>query len=222
MMKLTELVRTLYDADQPQGCTEEEIAAVRARFGVLPAVVEEFWRTVGRTKRVNSVQDTWIFPEHYAKWAWLDDYDALILLHENQGVCRAGIRREDLALPDPPVYTQMEDGGPWLLSAPTTSAFLEAALLYESVFQLECSPEEFFELPEEDLAVIQEKLTRQPAVLKHWMEMEVTFYSSRPDNLVAVMELGGEYGGYQMLYGGATPESYEALLEVMEDLGEAI
>lgn len=38
-MNLFELVRDLYGIDRPQGCTEEEIAAVRERFGALPVVV---------------------------------------------------------------------------------------------------------------------------------------------------------------------------------------
>ena len=49
--------------------------------------------------------------------------------------------------------------------------------------------------------------------------MEITCYSSRPDNLLAVMDVGDQY---QTLYGGATEESCAALLEVMEGLGEPV
>mgnify|MGYP001024789568 CR=1 FL=1 len=218
-MELRQLVRDLYGIDRPQGCTEEEIAAVRKIFGVLPAVVEDFWRTFGRTKELNQCQDDWMFPEQYAKWKWLAEGDALILLNENQGVCRAGIRREDLSRPDPPVYTQMEDDDPWLLSAPAVSEFLEAALLYESVWRLKYSPAEFYWLTDEELAAVQPKLIKHPAVLRNWIEMEITCYSSRPDNLLAVMDVGDQY---QTIYGGATEESCAALLEVMEGLGEPV
>ena len=44
-MKPQEIVRDLYGVDQPQGCTEEEIAAMKERFGAIPAVIEDFWRT---------------------------------------------------------------------------------------------------------------------------------------------------------------------------------
>lgn len=218
-MELRTLVRDLYGVDRPQGCTDNEIAAMKERFGAIPVVVEEFWRTFGRTKELNQCQDTWCFPEEYQKWECLSEYDCLLLLTENQGCCRAGIRREDLTLPDPPVYTQTEDDDPWVLSAPTTSAFLEAALLYESVWWLEHSPEGFYWLTEEELAVVQAKLTRHSAVLKHWMEMEITCYSNRPDNLAAILDVGDQY---QALYGAATEESYAALMEVMEGLGEEI
>ena len=218
-MELREIVRTLYGVERPQGCTEEEIAAVRERFGVLPAVVEEFWRGFGRTRELGQCQDDWMFPEQYAKWKWLEEYDSLVLLNENQGCCRACVRREDLTLPDPPVYTRMEEDDPWLLSAPTTSAFLQAALLYESVWRLEYAPDEFYWLTDEELALVQSKLTRHPAVLRNWMEMEITCYHNRPDNLLAILDVGGQY---QTLYGGATEASCAALLEVMEGLGEAI
>ena len=146
-MELRKLVRDLYGVERPQGCTEAEIAAVRERFGVLPAAVEEFWRTFGRTKELNQGQDSWVFPNQYAKWKWLEEYDSLILLNENQSVFQACVQPSDLTLPDPPVYL-LEGESSRLLSAPTVSEFLEAALLYEAVFQLEYSPEEFFEFTE--------------------------------------------------------------------------
>ena len=219
-MELRQLVRDLYGIDQPQGCTEAEIAAVREKFGALPAVVEDFWRTFGRTQRLNYTQDNWIFSEDYQKWKNLAEDDDLLLLNENQSVYLAYIRREDLTLPDPPVYLRRGEEGPWELSAPTVSEFLEAALLYEGVWQLEHNPEEFYELSAGDMAVVHAKLEKRPAVLRNWFVTETTFYSSRPDNLVVVMDMGD--GDYQALYGGATEESYTALLEVMEGLGEPI
>ena len=218
-MNLLELFRDLYGVDQPQGCTDEEIAVVKEIFGAIPAVVEDFWRTFGRTPRLNYVQDIWILPEHYSRWTWPGESEYLILLNENQGVCRAGIRREDLGLPDPPVYIQREYDAPWLLSAPTTSKFLEAALLYESVWQMEYIPEEFYWLTDEELAEVQAKLTKHPAVLKNWMEMEITFYSNRPDNLVVIMDVGDQY---QTLFGAVTEERYLELMDVMEGLGEPV
>ena len=79
---------------------------------------------------------------------------------------------------------------------------------------------EFYWLTEKELAVVQDKLTKSPAVLKNWFVSEITFYSSRPDNLVVIMDM--EDGMYQASYGGATQESFDALMEVMEGLGEPI
>ena len=218
-MNLWELFRDLYGVDQPQGCTDEEIAAVKEIFGAIPAVVEDFWRTFGHTPQLNYGQDTWILPEHYFKWTWPGDSEYLILLNENQGVCRACIRQEDLSLSDPPVYTQMEDNDPWLLAAPTTSKFLEAALLYESVEQMEYVSDEFYWLTGEELTQVQAKLTKHPAVLKNWMEIEITCYSNRPDNLLVIMDVGDQF---QTLFGAVAEKSYQALLDVMKGVGEPI
>ncbi len=217
-MDLSVLVRDLYGVDQPQGCTDEEIAGMKERFGAIPAVVEDFWRTFGHTKELDQCQDNWMFPEQYSKWKWLEEYDGLVLLNENQGCCQACVRREDLTLPDPPVYEFVNDEAQEQIS-PSVSQFLEAALLYESVWQLDYVPEEFYWLTDEELAAVQAKLTKHPAVLRNWIEMEITCYSNRPNNLLAIMDVGDQY---QTLYGGATQESYAALLEVMEGLGEPI
>ena len=77
-------------------------------------MLEDYYRAAGRTKAFHCVQDTWMLPEHFQKWEWLREPDYLILLNENQGVCQAGIRREDLMLPDPPVYVT-EDDKNWVL-----------------------------------------------------------------------------------------------------------
>ena len=217
-MELRELFRTLYSVDHPQGCTDEEINTVKEIFGTLPAVVEDFWRTFGRTQRLNCVQDTWILPEHYSKWSWPGASEFLVLLNENQGCCQAGIRREDLSLPDPPVYEFVNDEAQELIS-PSVSEFLKAALTYEAVWQMEYASEEFYWLTDGELTEVQGKLTKHSAVLKNWMEYEFTFYSNRPDNLLVVIDVGDQY---QCLFGAATEESYLELIDVMEGLGEPL
>ena len=84
---------------------------------------------------------------------------------------------------------------------------------------MEYIPEEFYWLTDEELAEVQAKLTKPPAVLKNWMEMEITCYSNRPDNLVVIMDVGDQY---QTLLGAVTEESYLELMDVMEGLGEPI
>ena len=53
-----------------------------------------------------------------------------------------------------PVYTRMEDDDPWLLSATTTSEFLEAALTYEAIWQLKYSVEEYHWLTDEEFPLL--------------------------------------------------------------------
>ena len=217
-MDLSTLIKQLYAVDTLEGYTEDEIILLKEKYGSLPATLEEFYHTAGRTDSLWHVQDIWITPEHREKWAWLQESSHFILLNENQGVCRAGIRRSDMTLSDPPVYVTMDDTA-WKLCASTTSEFLAAALAYEAVFAFDHCSENIYWLSEEDLSVVQSRLTKLPFVLQNWMVPTITCYNNAPDNLAVVLDFGGEY---QMLYGGATVESYNKLQSVLIDLGEPV
>lgn len=218
-MDLTTMIKQLYAVDTLEGYTDEDISYLKTMYASLPTVLEEFYRTAGKTPAIHLVQDIWMKPEHYRDRAWLKEDDShFILLNENQGVCRAGIRKEDMALPDPPVYVTMDDED-WELCASTTSEFLAATLTYESVFAFEYWSEEFFWLSEEELELIQSRLTRLPFAMQNWMDATITCYNNAPDNLVVVMDMEGEY---QMFFGGVTEEAYKKLQSILGDMGEPV
>lgn len=213
-----EKFKPLYGVDLLQGYTEQDIAGLKEIFGALPQVLEEYYRAAGRTDAFRHVQDEWMLPEHFKKWEWLRESEYMILLNENQGVCRAGIRREDLRLPNPPVYTT-EDDENWVPCAPSLREFLCAALAYEAVFAPEYSPEEFYWLTPEELEVLKSGLTKLPFEMENWIGgMKITLYQNAPENMVAVMDCGD----LQMLYGAASKEAYEKLCTVTAGLGEPI
>ncbi len=215
-----EMLKSLYAVDTLQGYTEEEIESLKELFGALPQVLEEYYRTAGRTKAFRQVQDSWMLPEDFQKWEWLQKSDHMILLNENQSVCRAGIRRGDLCQPDPPVYTT-EDDEHWVLSASSVSEFLPAALLYESVYTLEYSPEEFYWVTEEEVEQISARLQKLPFEMANWVSgMTITFYSNEPDHLVVIMDCGDEDS--DMLYGATSETAYKKLMAVLEGIGEPL
>lgn len=220
MPNFWEMFKPLYAADALEGYAAEEIAYLKELFGALPRVLEEFYRAAGCTKEFHCAQDTWMLPEHFKKWEWLRKSHYLILLNENQGVCRAGIRREDLGLSDPPVYI-IEDDENCAICSPSTTEFLSAALAYEGVFTFAYNPEEFYWLTGEEMEQISSKLTKLPFELKNWLGgMRITLYNNEPDNMVAVMDCDGE--DLQMLYGAASEASYERLMAVLGGIGEAM
>lgn len=215
-----ETLKPLYGVSELQGYADADIAALKERFGALPAVLEEYYRAAGRTAAFHHVQDTWMLPEDFQRWEWLQRSEYLTLLVENQGVCRAGIRREDLCLPDPPVY-ESEDEGEWALCAPAVSVFLPAALAYESVIGIEFAPCDFFWLTEEELSRIRTGLTQLPYSFGPWISgMKITLYQNAPDNLAAILEC--EDGELQMLYGAASEASYQKLMTVLKGIGEPL
>lgn len=216
-MDFGEMIKQLYAVQELRGYTEIELAPVKTCFGTLPQVVEDFWCRAGRTEEIYHVQDQWIKPEDFHKWDWLRKSDYLILLNENQGCCRAGIRRSDLDKADPPVYVTMDDQN-WKLCAETTSEFLQAALAYEAIFTFSLGPEDFvLWLTEEELEVIRAGLERKPFELHGWLDMDMSFYSNATDNMVVIMDCGD----LETIYGAASEVSYKKLMEVMEGLGEA-
>jgi len=229
-MNCLERIKPLYGVTDVTGCPEAEITAMKSRFGALPEVIEDFYQTAAKTEAFHFVQDNWILPEHYEKWAWLKETDALLLMSENQGVCFAGIRKEDLAKPDPPVYvTYEEDFSGWSLCAKSASEFLAAALTYEAVFSFAHLPEEMYWYTPEEAEKVRAGLTKLPFELLNWCsETHITLYQNAPDNLLVLLgwddeeDETGEGGEYQALYGAVTEESYQRLIAVLGGLGEPV
>ena len=89
-------LKQIYSVEEFCGYTDEDIDYIKGLFGNIPKALEEYYRKAGRTEAFQRVQDTWLLPEHFKKWKWTQKSDHMILLNENQGVCRAGIKREDL------------------------------------------------------------------------------------------------------------------------------
>ena len=204
-----------------QGYTDEEIAIVKKYFDPLPLALEAFWKSAARTEAIHKVQDQWIKPEYFEKWAWLREGDYLVILIENQGCCRAGIRKKDLEKTDPPVYMAADETEDhrWTLCTGTLSEFLQAALAYEAIFAFPFHGEEFmYWLTEEELETVRSGLEKQPFGLHGWLGMDMSFCSNASDNMVVVMDCGD----LETLYGAASETGYKKLMGVMEGLGEAI
>lgn len=210
--------KALYAVETLQGYTETEIGLLKKIFGTLPCVLEDFYRTAGRTEAIYDGQDNWPLPEYYQKRELLWHPDYLILLNEAQYVCCAGIRREDIHLSDPPVYAIQDDGN-CALCAPATSEFLNAALTYEAVYTFAYSSEEFYLLTKEDIALINTRLTKLPYEMTNWINgVKITFFQNEKDNLAVVMDCGD--GMPDMLYGAASEASYAKIQLALRGIGE--
>jgi len=217
-----ERVKILYGINSFQGYSEEEVGSMRQVFGALPKVLEDFYYTAGRTEAFRNVQDIWMSPEKFKKCGWLKDDTQtggmFVILNENQGVCQAGVRKEDLSLADPPVYNfYCDELKP---CAPSVSEFLVAALVYEAVFSFDECSEDFYYLEEKDMDILKSRLDKLPLEIQSWVgDMKITMYSNAPDNLVTVMECDGEYN---ICYGAVTKASFDHLSEAIEDIGEPL
>ncbi len=211
-------IKTLYQVEQLEGYTEQELTQIENRYGKLPEALAEFYRTAAKTPALHHVQDTWITPQQYQEHpkSWFPE-DMLLLLAENQWVCCAGIKKEDVHLDNPPVYVT-EDNKQYLLSAPTTNTFISAVLLYQAVFAMEYVFDDVLWLEQEDFEKLEQRFEKYPYTMQNWLSIgEMDCYFDDIDNLVNVWDLDGEW---QVLYGATNATAFERLSAKLADLGE--
>ncbi|MCI5655489.1 MAG: hypothetical protein SOT80_02685 [Candidatus Pseudoruminococcus sp.] len=60
-------LKRIYSVEEFCGYTDEDIDYIKSLFGDIPKVLEEYYRTAGKTEAFNYVQDTWFLPEHFKK-----------------------------------------------------------------------------------------------------------------------------------------------------------
>ncbi|MDE6615419.1 MAG: SMI1/KNR4 family protein [Lachnospiraceae bacterium] len=220
-----DFIKKVYDIKEFHGSTPEEIAKLKQKFGEIPDVLEEFYLKAGNTKKLQYGQDTWIMPHDYFKYAWTRDFDdGIILLNENQGVCQAYIRKQDLSLPDPPVYLWCGRGEELNLCASSVSEFLMAASAYEAAFTFDYNPEDFYYLSYNDIEEFESRLDKLPFKMQ-WIsdDLEIVFYRNDPGNLIAALCCDSEEdGGMQLIYGAVNEEAYKKLEKAIDDICEPL
>lgn len=87
----------------------------------------------------------------------IDTYkDCFVLLNENQGVFQVVIKRTDMTMDNPPVYVPY---GTKLIGkcADIVTDFLMAMLIYQSVFAMKYSPEDFSWWADDEMLVIRKQ-----------------------------------------------------------------
>ena len=220
MLSFLDLIKKLYAVKSFHGYTDKEIDSLKQLFGNIPAVLEEYYRTAGKTKEFQYGQDLWVKPEEYKGHSWYNNIDGMVILNENQGVCQACIKREDLSLPDPPIYNNYNEDE-WELCASSVSEFLVSMLAYNSAFMFEYSPEDFYCIEDQNIKEFQSRLEKYPFEIKSWIGgIRITFYNNSPGNLAVVMEEDDNSGYLQLIYGASGKDAYNKLQKALEDICE--
>ncbi len=158
-----------------------------------------------------------LIPAKYRKYTWMDRdiyKDYFVLLNENQGVFQVVIKRNDMTMDNPPVYVL--DGTKLIgKCADTVTDFLMEMVIYQSVFAMKYSPEDFFWYTDDEMLVIRKTMTIMPYKLKNWYSDTIEFYSNAADNMLYVMS-----DGNQGTYGAMTSLSYKKIETVLGEMGE--
>ena len=212
-----ELIKKLYGVEKLTGCDNSDIEKLKNIYGSIPKELEGFYRQAAKTEQLNQVQDTWIFPGNIEKNKWIHKppySDYLILMNENQGVFQLVIKKEDLVKDNPPVYVFDESDNTLNICADMLTDFLMGMLLYQSVFYMPYSPEEFFWYSDEEADITKNSLNKLPYKLQNWYSDCIEFYSNASDNMLYIMS-----DDNQGTFGAMSKESYEKIYAVIGELG---
>ncbi|MCH5209311.1 MAG: hypothetical protein J1F04_10520 [Oscillospiraceae bacterium] len=204
----------LFQVETPVGYTKEEVEKAKAAIGDLPSELEKFYLYCGKSPELQHLQDDLMLP---GKYPALLDPDYIVIFNENQGVCQAAVKKSEISLDDPPVYTSIDDGE-WTLSSPHVSEFLKAMFDYQASIVLDFNPEDFFFVTEEEKAKI-ESLFPKLGSFNGWLyTWKVTVYG---ENGIRIALMENEDGGdIQMNYAANNQEDFDKVTAMLDGIGE--
>lgn len=199
-----ELLRRLYNIDSFVGYNEDEIREMCKGFDLIPAALLEFWKKCGNTKALfTGSNDLWIDLEYRRNSNWIktEEKDYYYLIDENQHCYQAGIKRADMALPNPPVYIvePLQDGKIREVGKAEESLteFLMGMLLYEAA--MSAGPftyfyDDYIWYKEEDITRIDSLLQKYPYHVNDWYSERIDIYTMNEEALLFIMQ-GDEPNG---------------------------
>ena len=214
-----ELLKKIYGIGSFSGYSDDEISEMLEGFETAPSALTGFWKKCGNTKELfGHSNDNWIDLEFRRKYMWVKEQkDYYYLLNENQGVYQAAIRREDMSLPDPPVYVvetsrdnEVKEVGK---AEESVSAFLMGMLLYEASLGLEFDCGDFIWYSEDDIAQIDALLQKYPYHVYNWYSERIDVYGMNDEALLFILQGDDPQGTY-------SARSEDALQKMDELIGE--
>ena len=176
---------------------------------MLPALLHDYYTTLGKHSQLNHTQDQLITPKKYPYFVHPDYF---IFYAENQTCCLWAIAKKDLCLPNPKVYVSY-DQQEWQEECASLSEFLLAMAHLQAVFSLPYAYEGFKEIDSEELEAIQTHFAQKPFKLTHWLQ-GATFYGGATDSIVVMN------GGDQLTYASLSETSFEKMHGFLKDIGE--
>lgn len=213
MEKYNEILK-LFKVETPVGFSIEDVENAKAEVGGLPLELERFYIYCGNSPELHGLQDELILPNRYQA---LLNPDYIVFFNENQGVCQAAVKKSDISLPDPPVYTTTDDGE-WVPSAPRVSDFLCAMFDYQASICLECNPEDFFWITPKDKALVEQSFPKL-GEFDNWIyDWHVTTYGEGGGR-IALMENGGEI---QASYAANNESDFERINNMFGKMWEPV
>ncbi len=215
MEKYSELLK-LFKVEKPLGYSVEEVNEAKETVGGLPLELEKFYLYCGKSPELQHLQDELMLPDKYPAFL---DLDYIVFFDEDQGVCQAAVKKSDIALPDPPVYTSVGDGE-WALSSPHVSEFLIAMFDYQASIYLEFNPEEFYFIAPEEKAKIEQMFPKLGGFNNWLYDWNITVYGENGGRIALMEPPGGD--DIQMNIAANNEEEFDRMIKLLDGIGEAI
>ena len=176
-----ERIYTLFDIKKPQGFDDTIMAS--CAFD-LPLVLKTYYQTLGQHPTLNHSQDHLLAPNELFV---SPNQDFLVFYIENQEVCTWGINITDLTLENPPVFIS-HDKITWQKAYDTLSDFLYMMANLQAVFGLPYTPEEFYDINEQQKAVIKQHFKKRTDC-QLWLGIE--FFGNHDNEVIALIKNDG-------------------------------
>ena len=203
-------IRTLFGIEGDFGFTEVEMQPFFGVVEQMPALLYDYYTTLGKHQALNQTQDNLITPKDNLTLFNHPDY--FVFYAENQNSCLWAIAKEDLGEENPKVYVSYNQKE-WQVECDTLSEFLLAMAHLQAVFALPYTYEGFKFITSEDLAAIKSHFPKKPFAIRHWLQ-GVEFYGGATDSIVVLD------GGEQLVYASSSESSFEEMDRFLESIGE--
>ncbi|MEC0090794.1 hypothetical protein [Paenibacillus macquariensis] len=194
-------IRNLFHITESCGFDVKELQPWISRNGSIPEVLKDYYLELGAHPQLNGSQDFLIKPKDFHQYE-NDDYLTFYL--ENQGACVWGIRREDVAVSNPPVY---ENYGreEWYQTSESLTEFLHAMAYFQAVISMEFSNEEYWQIDEQVVEGIKMMFSSKQA--DSGLYTGVQFYGQAGE-VIVVMNNRDEY---LLIFSAEDEQRFDAL-----------
>ncbi|GET45407.1 hypothetical protein [Capnocytophaga felis] len=204
-------IKTLFNIQENNGFTDEELQNIRKVSSNIPQVLYDYYVQLGKITKLNQTQDSLLIPEQVQ---WSKNKDYLIFYAENQWACVWAIQKEDLTEENPSVYMS-KNQETWEKESETLTDFLNAMANLQAVFSFEYSSEDFLFINEEELKFIKQNFQKKPFAFKKWIGID--FYGNFIGDIIAIFN-NKPY--YDVCYAASNKEHFEEIDKLIRNLGE--
>ncbi len=203
-------IRTLFGIEEDCGFTEVEMQPFFGVVEQMPALLYDYYTTLGKHQALNQTQDCLVTPK--SNLTLFNNPAYFVFYAENQNCCLWAIAKGDLGEENPKVYVSYNQKE-WQVECDTLSEFLLAMAHLQAVFALPYTYEGFKFITSEDLDAIKAHFPKKPFAIRHWLQ-GAEFYGGATDSIVVLD------GGEQLVYASSSESSFEAMDDFLKDIGE--